>query len=71
MTVWAVAVAAGGALTLVFRDDARPPGPYRWERVDESSPPALPGGSPRPLRDYLRERGPCPTPSAGQAVTCR
>ncbi|MFI9614616.1 hypothetical protein ACIHCM_23615 [Streptomyces sp. NPDC052023] len=31
--VWAVAVAAGGALTVWLQESAEPPGPYRWEEA--------------------------------------
>ncbi|MFE7861328.1 hypothetical protein [Streptomyces sp. NPDC057403] len=37
---WAVAVAAGGLLTLWLRDSAAPPPPARWENAPPSERPA-------------------------------
>ena len=64
VTVWVVAVAVGAGLTLWLQDDARPQGPYGWESVDESHPPAPSDGSPQPYGDYEKQHPSCPSPSA-------
>ncbi|MFJ7148487.1 hypothetical protein ACIQVT_09835 [Streptomyces sp. NPDC100445] len=50
MTVWTVAVAVGGGLTLVLQDEARPGGPYVWENGDDSSHPPDPDEDPSACR---------------------
>ncbi|GGM11076.1 hypothetical protein GCM10010129_63890 [Streptomyces fumigatiscleroticus] len=44
MAVWALAVAAGGGLTLWLQDSARPAQPYGWERQGDGPTPSLPQG---------------------------
>ncbi|MFF4041701.1 hypothetical protein [Streptomyces sp. NPDC001816] len=47
---WAVAVVAGGGLTLWLQDSVRPQGPYGWESGDGPTPRNPYGGTPRPLQ---------------------
>ncbi|MEU1403441.1 hypothetical protein ABZ471_13945 [Streptomyces sp. NPDC005728] len=69
---WAVAVAAGGGLTLWLQDSVRPQEPYVWENGDGSTP-GLHGSTPRPLHessaDYECPPSPEPTSTQGPSRT--
>ncbi|MEU5532416.1 hypothetical protein [Streptomyces sp. NPDC020362] len=57
---WAVAVAAGGGLTLWLQDSARPREPYVWDNGDAETPRNVHGGTPRPLHDPRADDDACP-----------
>lgn len=78
LCAWAVAVVAGGGLTLWLQDSARPQGPYGWENGDGATPRNAYGSTPGPLHtsggnDDACPAGPEPGPTqrAGRsAVLC-
>ncbi|WP_432170884.1 hypothetical protein [Streptomyces sp. 1222.5] len=63
VTGWVVAVAVGGGLTLVLREQAGPKGPYVWQ--DGSSPPARPRGADRRPDGDACATGPTPQAPEG------
>jgi hypothetical protein len=63
VTVWALAVAVGGGLTLWLQDAAEPDGPYGWEVTQ----------SPEPLPDGRELASLCPSDGVaddGTLVVC-
>ncbi|MFE1313471.1 hypothetical protein [Streptomyces sp. NPDC058755] len=75
---WAVAVVAGGGLTLWLQDSVGPQGPYGWENGDGPTPRNAYGSTPRPLHTSGVGDDACPpspepepTQEAGRiAVAC-